>query len=66
MKFRIATILAALIPLYAFGQASNDLRPAAYAIRDARVVVEPGVVIPKATIGSFGTASRHVAVGPNA
>src|SRR5262249_15009630 len=51
MKSPIAAMLASLLfPLCAFAQASSHLRPAAYSILDARVVVEPGVVLPKTTI----------------
>jgi imidazolonepropionase-like amidohydrolase len=32
------------------GQSSGTLKPAVFAIRDARVVVEPGKVLPKATV----------------
>ena len=39
-----------VLPISAFAQNAADLKPAAYAIRDAKVVVEPGTVLPKANI----------------
>lgn len=52
MNLRLTTlaILIALIPAPAVAQTGADIRPSAYAIRDARVVFEPGTVLPKATI----------------
>lgn len=50
LQIKILAILAALFPTLAVAQNGSDIRPTAYAIRDARVVVEPGVVLPKATI----------------
>ncbi len=44
----IALLAALFVPLAA--QNTADLNPTAYAIRDARVVVEPGTVLPKATV----------------
>ena len=64
---RIPTRLAVLLILAANGtvdaQTSTDLRPAAYAIRDARVVVEPGNVLEKATV--VIRDGIIVAVGPD-
>jgi imidazolonepropionase-like amidohydrolase len=48
MLIALAAVLA--VPLTAAAQAPAELRPAAFAIRDARVVVEPGTVLPKATV----------------
>src|SRR5262245_12297457 len=44
----LLAVLLALAP--ADAQNAADLKPAAYAIRDARVVVEPGNILPKATV----------------
>jgi imidazolonepropionase-like amidohydrolase len=44
----LLAVLLALAP--AVAQNAADLKPTAYAIRDARVVVEPGTVLPKATV----------------
>src|SRR5580692_9526008 len=58
-----AIIAALILPFNAIGQTPADLRPAAYAIRDARVVVEPGTVLPKATI--VIRDGLIVAIGPD-
>src|SRR5437868_7023133 len=51
-------------------QKSADLRPTAYAIRDARVVTEAGTVLPKATIvirdGLIAAVGPDVEVPPDA
>ena len=46
----IAVFALSAIPLTALAQNAADLKPAAYAIREAKVVVEPGTVLPKANI----------------
>ncbi len=61
---RIAILVAAVAPTHASAQNSTDLRPAAYAVKDARVVVEPGTVLPKATV--VIRDGFIVAVGPDA
>jgi imidazolonepropionase-like amidohydrolase len=65
-----AVIAALILPINALGQTPADLRPAAYAIRDARVVVEPGVVLPKATIivrdGFIVAVGLDIVVPPDA
>lgn len=45
-------VLAAILvaPAAASAQNAADLRPTAYAIRDAKVVVEPGTILDKATV----------------
>jgi imidazolonepropionase-like amidohydrolase len=45
----ISALLCALLAPVA-AQKPADLRPTAHAIRDARVVVEPGTVLPRATV----------------
>src|SRR5438552_154370 len=45
----IAIVLSA-ITVTSFGQRPNALRPTVFAIKDARVVTEPGKVMPKATV----------------
>jgi imidazolonepropionase-like amidohydrolase len=65
----ILLIIALLVPIAA-QQNSSDLRPAAYAIRDARVVIEPGNVLPKATVvirdGLIVAVGPDVAIPPDA
>lgn len=68
-------LLAALAAVVALGPTATpnaaplaaptaaDIRPTAYAIRDARVVVEPGTVLPKATV--VIRDGLIVAVGPD-
>ena len=71
---RRALAIAALIVLCttrtAPSQNAADLKPTAYAIRDARVVVEPGTVIEKATIvvrdGLIVAVGSDVAIPPDA
>jgi imidazolonepropionase-like amidohydrolase len=47
----LSLILAFLAPaLPSVAQRSGTLKPAVFALRDARVVVEPGKVLPKATV----------------
>ena len=46
----IAVFALSAIPLTALAQNAADLKPAAYAIHDVKVVVEPGTVLPKANI----------------
>ncbi|QVL34064.1 amidohydrolase family protein [Telmatocola sphagniphila] len=58
-----ALIVALVFPLAALAQNPADYRPAAYAIRDARVVVEPGTVLAKASI--VIRDGLIVAVGPD-
>jgi len=41
----IALLALSAIPLTVFAQNAADLKPAAYAIRDAKVIVEPGTVL---------------------
>lgn len=54
-------LVAVLVPIGT--STSADLKPAAYAIRDARVVVEAGTVLPKATV--VIRDGLIVAVGPD-
>ena len=66
-----AGLLAALlVPSSAAAQNAADLKPTAYAIRDARVVVEPGTVLPKATVvvrdGFIVAVGEGVAIPPDA
>ncbi len=56
-----APFTAPVVPVAA--QNAADLKPAAYAIRDARVVVEAGTVLPKATV--IIRDGLIVAVGPD-
>ncbi len=49
-QFRLAILLILVIPMPVAAQSGADLKPAAHAIRDARVVVEPGTVLEKATV----------------
>src|SRR4051794_4705887 len=44
------TLAVFLIALPSPAQRSGTLKPAVFAVRDARVVVEPGKVLPKATV----------------
>ncbi|VTR94697.1 amidohydrolase : Amidohydrolase, imidazolonepropionase OS=Singulisphaera acidiphila (strain ATCC BAA-1392 / DSM 18658 / VKM B-2454 / MOB10) GN=Sinac_5563 PE=4 SV=1: Amidohydro_4: Amidohydro_4: Amidohydro_4 [Gemmata massiliana] len=65
----LGALLAALfVPVIA--QNSADLRPTAYAIRDARVVTEAGTVLPKATVvvrdGLIAAVGPDVTVPPDA
>ena len=60
-SFAIAIALATSPQVSA--QNAADLKPTAYAIRDARVVVEPGTIIEKATI--VVRDGLIVAVGPD-
>ena len=68
--FRLATILALVLPIPATAQNTADLKPAAHAIRDARVVIEPGKVLEKATVvirdGLIVAIGPDVAVPPDA
>jgi hypothetical protein len=51
MSNRCLTAVAAVLALVLISTSSAaDLRPRVFAIRDARVVTEPGEVLPKATI----------------
>lgn len=61
---RVGLLAALLAPAPAAAQNAADLKPTAYAIRDARVVVEPGTVLPKATV--VIRDGFIVAVGPDA
>jgi imidazolonepropionase-like amidohydrolase len=67
---RLAVLATLLAPAVAAAQNPADLRPAAYAIRDARVVVQPGTVLPKATVvvrdGLIAAVGPDVAVPPDA
>src|SRR5215213_9109984 len=60
----------AATPVTSAAAAAADLRPTAYAIRDARVVVEPGTVLPKATVvvrdGFIVAVGPDVAIPPDA
>src|SRR5262245_45256718 len=60
---RLALLAVLLAPVPAAAQNPTALRPSAYAIRDARVVVEPGTVLPKATV--VIRDGLIVAVGPD-
>ena len=59
-----------LLPALAFGQSAHDLRPTAYAIKGAKVVVEPGNVIESANIlirdGLLADLGPDVAIPPDA
>ena len=46
----IVSHLGSLRPVSAAAQTAAELRPTAYAIKDAKVVVEPGTVLDKATV----------------
>ena len=47
----LSLVLAVFVlALPAPGQPAGTLKPAVFAVRDARVVVEPGKVLPKATV----------------
>ena len=59
-----AFLVVILSPLVAAAQSSADLQPGTYAIRDARVVLEPGTVLEKATV--VIRDGLIVAVGPDA
>src|SRR5690349_7288046 len=54
--FRATLVTAFLLPLAAVGLAVSQgdrpgaLKPTVFALRDARVVTEPGKVLPKATV----------------
>jgi len=67
---RLASFLAILLPAPAAAQNAAGLKPAAYAIRDARVVVEPGKVLEKATVvirdGLIADVGTDVTVPPDA
>jgi imidazolonepropionase-like amidohydrolase len=66
----VALLVVPNVAATAEAQNSADLRPAAYAIRDARVVVEPGTVLPKATVvirdGFIVAVGADVPVPPDA
>jgi imidazolonepropionase-like amidohydrolase len=67
----LVALLAVLLALAPAGaQNAADLKPTAYAIRDARVVVEPGTVLPKATVvirdGLITAVGADVPVPPDA
>src|SRR5262245_48893122 len=68
--FCIAFVVALLVPVSGTAQNAADLKPAAHAIRDARVVVEPGKVLEKATVvirdGLIVAVGPDVAVPPDA
>ncbi|MFO0826258.1 MAG: hypothetical protein U0792_24585 [Gemmataceae bacterium] len=70
LMFLVLVTVVALAPVPGPAQNAADLRPTAYAIRDARVVVEPGTVLPKATIvirdGVIVAVGEDVAVPPDA
>lgn len=67
---RLALVLAFVIPTPAVAQNAADLKPSAYAVKDARVVVEPGTVLPKATVvvrdGLIAAVGADVAVPADA
>ncbi len=67
-SFAIAIALA--ISPFVSAQNAADLKPTAYAIRDARVVVEPGTIMEKATIvvrdGLIVAVGPDVAIPPDA
>ncbi len=46
----LALLLGAVVLLPAPAARFDTLKPAVFALRDARVVVEPGKVLPKATV----------------
>ena len=48
--FRLSLIVALAAPVTAIAQKPDGLKPSAYAIRDVRVVVEPGTILEKATV----------------
>src|SRR5438067_13187912 len=64
MLRRVCALLIAFLSVGSL-QAQNaaDLKPTAYAVRDARVVVEPGTVLPRATV--VVRDGLIVAVGPD-
>jgi imidazolonepropionase-like amidohydrolase len=66
----VLVAVVALVPVPGPAQNAADLKPTAYAIRDARVVVEPGTVLPKATIvvrdGVIVAVGEDVTVPPDA
>ncbi|QEL14869.1 amidohydrolase family protein [Limnoglobus roseus] len=62
-RFALVPLLLLLTSLPTVAQNSPSLRPAAYAIKDAKVVLEPGKVLPKATI--IVRDGLVVAVGPD-
>src|SRR5262245_60061823 len=68
----LGVIPVALVALLVSVAATNtaDLRPAAYAIRDARIVTEAGTILPKATVvirdGLIVDVGPDVAVPPDA
>jgi imidazolonepropionase-like amidohydrolase len=66
----VALLVVANVAATAKAQNSADLRPTAYAIRDARVVVEPGTVLPKATVvirdGFIVAVGADVPIPPDA
>ena len=71
---RTLILVALLVALVATNpdaaQQTADLKPAAYAIRDARVVIEPGNVLPKANVvirdGLIVAVGADVAIPPDA
>lgn len=60
---RIAPLLLVFLSLPAVAQTTPDQRATAYAVKDAKVVLEPGKVLPKATI--VVRDGLVVAVGPD-
>src|SRR5713101_7214656 len=55
MRTRCLFAVVVIVPILGFtvpapAQRPHDLRPTVFAIRDARVVAEPGKVLPKATV----------------
>ncbi|MBX9624167.1 MAG: amidohydrolase family protein, partial [Gemmataceae bacterium] len=67
---RLALLFVPLLAAPAAAQNAADLKPTAYAVKDARVVVEPGTVLPKATVvirdGLIAAVGPDVAVPADA
>ncbi len=65
-----ALLAVSVVATSATAQNPGDLRPTAYAIRDAKVVVEPGTVLPKATVvirdGFIVAVGADVPIPPDA
>jgi imidazolonepropionase-like amidohydrolase len=65
-----AVLAALLLAAPAVAQKPSELRPTCYAVKDAKVVVEPGTVLPKATVvvreGVITGVGEGVPVPPDA
>ncbi|MBX9626242.1 MAG: amidohydrolase family protein, partial [Gemmataceae bacterium] len=71
LPLALAALLGGLaLPARLAAQNAADLKPAAYAVKDARVVVEPGTVLPKATVvirdGLIAAVGPDAAIPPDA